>query len=473
MFHSSTATATIHLVVVGGCVNTFGLFFKPIQERFDTSATATTWVAATMQSVGLLTMAPANLLCKKVGTRPVVVMSGLLLNIGYAMTAFVPKLWMMYFTYGLVGVGGGLCYGPSMVIIGIYFEKRRALANGIAFSASSFGAFCFPPLIQYCLDSYGLQGTLLIMGGVMFHISAAGMLFRPPEFYQIQRELLMRQIIHRSGDMNIHQSKESGLEGAASDTELPLRSLEHSRVTATSDSNPVSSEVCHGAICSNNDTNRASDFASPHVSKVTQEYDGAATTQDSDNLDTEGSCRSTSDTTTCTNAEACTLSVSGLDTRSDAKISPDSTQAQKAPSQWNILKKPLLYIYALTLPLTDSSFVNCSMIVYPYATDIGISNFKSVFLVSILGISRGISSFLGGFLSDFNFVEKKHIYLAATLAHGIAICVLPLMRQYMYLAIMSGLCGSFSAAAVVLAPVLVAEELGTANLPVAFGVVYG
>ncbi|KAI0226788.1 hypothetical protein LSAT2_022754 [Lamellibrachia satsuma] len=368
MFHSSTATASIHLVVVGGCVNTFGLFFKPIQERFDTSATATTWIAATMQSVGLLTVAPANLLCKKVGTRPVVVMSGLLLNIGYAMTAFVPKLWMMYFTYGLV---------------------------------------------------------------------------------------------------------ESGLEGAASDTELPLRSLEHSRVTATSDSNPVTSEVCHGAICSNNDTNRASDFASPDVSKVTQEYDGAATTQDSDNLNTEGSCRSTSDTTTCTNAEACTLSVSGLDTRSEAKISPNSTQAQKTPSQWNILKKPLLYIYALTLPLTDSSFVNCSVMVCPYATDIGISNFKGVFLVSILGISRGISSFLGGFLSDFNFVEKKHIYLAATLAHGIAICVLPLMRQYVYLAIMSGLCGSFSAAVLVLAPVLVAEELGTANLPVAFGVVYG
>ena len=55
-------------------------------------------------------------------------------------------------------------------------------------------------------------------------------------------------------------------------------SLVHSRVTPTSDSNPESVEVCHGAICGNNDTNRASDFASPDVSKVTQEYDGAVTT---------------------------------------------------------------------------------------------------------------------------------------------------------------------------------------------------
>ena len=372
------------------------------------------------------------------------------------------------------GVGAGLCYGPSMVIIGIHFEKRRALANGITFGASSFGSFCFPPLIQYCLDSYGLQGTLLVMGGVMFHISAAAMFFRPLEFYQLQREFLMRQRVHRPGEMNIHQSKESGLVGAASDIATPFRSFKHSRVTPTSDNNLIAENLCHDATCGNNGTNRASDIASPDVSKVTQEYDGAATTQDSGNLDTGGSCRSTSDTTTtCINAEVCALSVSGLDTRSDANISPDSTRVKKAPSQWNILKNPLLYIYALTLPLTDSSFVNCSLMVYPYATDIGISNFKGVFLISILGICSGTSSFISGFFSDFNFVKKKHIYLAATLANGFAICVLPLMKQYVYLAIMSGLCGFFSAAVIVLAPVLVAEAFGTVNLPVAFGVMYG
>ena len=54
MFYSSTATASIHFVLVGGCINTFGLFFKPIQERFDGSAAETTWIAATMHFVGFL-----------------------------------------------------------------------------------------------------------------------------------------------------------------------------------------------------------------------------------------------------------------------------------------------------------------------------------------------------------------------------------------------------------------------------------
>ena len=331
------------------------------------------------------------------------------------------------------GVGAGLCYGPSIVITGTYFQKRRALANGITFSASSMGGFCFPPLMKYCLGYYGLQGTLLIFGGLLFHITAAAILFRPPEFYEIQRKLFLRQHIRR-------QVRHSGL------------------VTQTADSIPVSAEV-------------VSNTANMDVCVVPQEYDSAVTKLDSDNLGTGRSSVSTSDRTTCSN-KVCTLSVTGTDTRSVVKISPHNTPSQKAPSQWNILKNPLLYIYALTMPISDTSFVNCAIMIYPYATDIGISKFDAVFLVSIMGICSGASRFLVGLLSDFNIVKKKYIYQAATLANGIVLCLCPIVRQYVYLAIMSGLCGFFSGTAVVLAPVLIAEELGTANLPVAIGFLY-
>ena len=340
---------------------------------------------------------------------------------------------MVYIVF-FSGVGAGLCYGPSIVITGTYFQKRRALANGITFSASSMGGFCFPPLLKYCLDYYGLQGTLLIFGGLLFHVTAAGILFRPPEFYESQRKLFLRQHIRR-------QVKHSGL------------------VTQTADSIPVSAEV-------------VSNTASMDVCVVPQEYYGAVTKLDYDNLGTGGSSMSTSDTTTCANTEVCTSSVTGMDTRSVIKNSPDNTPLQKVPSQWNILKNPLLYIYALTMPISDTNFVNCAIMIHPYATDIGISKFDAVFLVSIMGICSGVSRFIVGLLSDFNIVKKKYIYQAATLANGIVLCLCPIVRQYVYLAIMSGLCGFFSGTAVVLAPVLIAEEFGTANLPVAIGFLY-
>ncbi|KAI0237869.1 hypothetical protein LSAT2_011535, partial [Lamellibrachia satsuma] len=260
--------------------------------------------------------------------------------------------------------------------------------------------------IKYCLDIYGLQGTLLIIGGLSFHIAAAGILFRPPEFYDFQRKLSLRQHIRR-------QVKNSGL------------------VTQTADSIPVSAED-------------VSNTASMDVCVVPQDYDGAITKLDSGKLRTGGS----------------------------NMISPDDTPLQKVPSQWDILKNPLLYIYALTMPISDTSFMNCIIMIYPYATDIGISKFDAVFLVSIMGICSGASRFLVGIFSDFNIIKKKYIYQAATLTNGIVICLCPIVRQYVYLAIMSGLCGFFSGTAVVLAPVLIAEELETANLPVAVGVLY-
>ena len=83
---------------------------------------------------------------------------------------------------------------PSLVIIGSYFKKKRALANGMAFAAGSAGTFVSPPLIKYLLDSYGLDGTFYILGGIVFHVSVAGMLFRPPEFY-VPRYLMRQKLL--------------------------------------------------------------------------------------------------------------------------------------------------------------------------------------------------------------------------------------------------------------------------------------
>ena len=117
--------------------------------------------------------------------------------------------------YCFAGVGTGCSYGPSIIVISTYFEKRRALANGIAFAASSIGAFCFPPLLQYFLDHYGLLGTFIIMAGILFHVSAAGMLFRQPKFFL--RRYLLRQSIYRQKQIQSEETSRVDLASAVSD----------------------------------------------------------------------------------------------------------------------------------------------------------------------------------------------------------------------------------------------------------------
>ena len=60
-----------------------------------------------------------------------------------------------------------------------YFEKRRALANGICISGTAAGSFVFPILIEKLIKSFGFHGTILILGGCMLHVCLSGALYRP------------------------------------------------------------------------------------------------------------------------------------------------------------------------------------------------------------------------------------------------------------------------------------------------------
>ena len=68
-----------------------------------------------------------------------------------------------------------------------YFSKRRALANGIAVGGAGVGNLLLPPFMRYCLDTYGYQGSLLILSALMLHVCASAFLLRPPQFYMNRR----------------------------------------------------------------------------------------------------------------------------------------------------------------------------------------------------------------------------------------------------------------------------------------------
>ena len=61
------------------------------------------------------------------------------------------------------GIGNAAIYGNVLVILGIYFQKRRTLANGLALAGASIGQFAIPPFIEFLLETYGLQGCLLLV----------------------------------------------------------------------------------------------------------------------------------------------------------------------------------------------------------------------------------------------------------------------------------------------------------------------
>lgn len=72
-----------------------------------------------------------------------------------------------------------MSYAPAIVLVNRYFNKRRGIATGIATAGSGIGAFVFPPIFSWLIYNYGLFGSLLIIGALMFNLCVSASFYRP------------------------------------------------------------------------------------------------------------------------------------------------------------------------------------------------------------------------------------------------------------------------------------------------------
>jgi len=97
--------------------------------------------------------------------------------ISFAISTLSESVYMLIVTYGIIGgIGFGLIYLPAIVSVGYYFEKRRALATGIAVCGSGFGTFVFAPLAAALLEAYDWKGANLILAGIILNCAVNNVL---------------------------------------------------------------------------------------------------------------------------------------------------------------------------------------------------------------------------------------------------------------------------------------------------------
>ncbi|XP_066267750.1 monocarboxylate transporter 13-like [Branchiostoma lanceolatum] len=168
-----------HVFIVG-TMKSFGVFFPYLQEAFSQDAASTAWVSSIQGAVMLFGSLPAGALCNVFGCRAVVMTGSLLAATGLLSSMFVTSLAVMNLTAGFItGLGFSFMYTPCITMVGRYFKKRLALANGIGLSGSGVGSFALPPVFQLLIDNYGWRGSLFIVAGVALQGCFFGALLRP------------------------------------------------------------------------------------------------------------------------------------------------------------------------------------------------------------------------------------------------------------------------------------------------------
>ena len=170
------AAAFAALFTLFGVAFSFGAFFGPISAEFGAGRAAASVVFSLTSLLFFTLGALSGPAADRLGPRPLLLAGAGAFGLGLAATAAADRLWIAYLTYGVgVGIGVGCAYVPIIAAVGGWFERRRALAVGVAVSGIGLGTLVAAPLAARFIDAYGWRTVYLgfaVAGSAVLVLSA-------------------------------------------------------------------------------------------------------------------------------------------------------------------------------------------------------------------------------------------------------------------------------------------------------------
>ncbi|XP_057375695.1 monocarboxylate transporter 13-like [Daphnia carinata] len=201
-----TAASLWCLLISDGILFSFGLILSDLKQVFHVPVAQVAWIFSIVNGSSLISGPVASALSNRFGFRTVVITGSLIGSVGLLSSSFAQSIDSLFFTLGvLFGVADGLVFTPIVVGVGFYFDKRRALATGIALCGSGAGTFVFAPVIYLLLETYTISGALLILSGIYLNCAVLGSLLVPLKPQRRRRlqeavKLLVDEVVTQSVD---------------------------------------------------------------------------------------------------------------------------------------------------------------------------------------------------------------------------------------------------------------------------------
>ncbi len=161
--------ATTVAFIANGIRLSYGVFTVPLEEAFSLTRSQAVLPYALSMIVGGVAQPFAGILMDARGPRKAIVISVVLLAVGFITAALAQNLWQITLGYGLLtGVAStGLAVTAFSLLITGWFKQQRGKALGLAIAGIPLGMLVFSPLTASLISSFGWQSTFLILAAVM------------------------------------------------------------------------------------------------------------------------------------------------------------------------------------------------------------------------------------------------------------------------------------------------------------------
>ena len=143
-----------------------GLFISPLNTATGLGIVAISFAMAVGQFTWGASQPIFGAIADRYGSARVIVVGGVLLAIGTALTPFASAQWMLLATVGFLSAAGAGA-GSFSILIGATARRlppeKRAFAAGFINAGGSFGQFLFAPLNQALISTFGWVTAMLTM----------------------------------------------------------------------------------------------------------------------------------------------------------------------------------------------------------------------------------------------------------------------------------------------------------------------
>ncbi|XP_075539534.1 uncharacterized protein LOC142574301 [Dermacentor variabilis] len=497
-----------------------GMFFNSLMDTFDASrgdaSVPVSLYGGFYNMAGLV----AGALIGSFGVRLTLILGGVMMAVGFGVSLFATSTLFLVFTVGvLAGAGNGVVFSSSIVAVTSYFDKRRGIALGLNMAGPSMTSLVVPMLLQWLLKEYGLRGTFLLLGGCMANIPVLGILLRNPPWEKTTRETTAVEVENcfnevAKGDvqpaslvprnngepcdrltMEVCHSSASGKRRSTA-----ISITNHNGVSRNTTIIPSRVPAAKGTASSVNATrrfsvkpwllvpdhrpsiaSRRSTFASSAIGEAAnRRVPSIASTISPRNaaLERRGTMMSVAGSMFASRRASSNDAFSRRGTVISAIGFPAPVDMQKtveAPSSAlsslkEVLCAPRMYFHTF-------SFFTCAFFVDSYLTvmfdlgeDIGVSYSESLLALLLFSAMDTVGRLFVPFLTDYGVTSTASLLTLCYITLAVISALMPCVSERLAFLAVSALLGLPGGYVLVGTSETLSKELGTKNLPMAYGV---
>ena len=383
-----------------------------------------------------------------------------------------------------VGIGLGLSLTPSLTMVGLYFDKRYSLANGLAYSGSGVGILVLAPVAQVFIDTYGWRGSLLLLGALCLHVTTCGALLHP---LRTRSRTMLGTKELKYTQCTTSESEDSGEE----DFTLVRKENCHTRIINDSceahsektvetttvdihDNSQSSDEVGKGTVEEQKE-NCHRHFGG-EINKYLPEK-SVSVDRDNRNEIYEPLRRNSNEPEVLAGLEF-DHETKESDSKAEKGKTSEKTENENENNLVSLLGLSLFKEVPFLILMVAQfcgrfSYMGWLLYLVPNAEEKGLAPLRAAFVASVAGLSNIVARATHGLLVDHNILTAAQLLTIASFGSAVPLLLAPVLNSNGQLIVGSLLFGLFSGVFHPIAVVVIKETIGLERFPNALGWSYG